>query len=407
MGQLYTVKTARTRWQRELGNLGAAELGRLGLRSRPVTLGAQVGAPNAKGVRPIDFLSPRADQSVRVARRRLYQTGTDLTPEQLGRHRRLNELQAEQTKNLFFTQVETPMGYAGSAGFRIAPPRKEVDPFLGRIGGVIGQKYDPRTRGSIERSVLQHELAESALSQGLVNNMRESAPAAPALKQFASVSAKDLPTRGKLTLPGVRRETQTDLRYPAAQMAGHMGPGAPLQDMLYTFRDPAARRYMRRMRTGPAASPEDKAVFEKMKQFGATPAAPIAPGGRQHRALERFAADQLPIGPQSSINRIASGQNVPAFTARTLPGMPGMKGYLKQLGIKKIQVGKFQRPEGWERDLTGIMASTRPDASIPANRPTYPPPAPIPLPAPQTARRAPQPTEAGRRFEMGMRRRGE
>lgn len=272
MAQLYTVKEAATRWQKELGRLGARELGRLGLTAAPASANA-----------------------VRKARGALYRTGTDLTKEQLARHRQLNGLQANQLRKNFFTVAPTA-GYGSYPQSPIAPPASQASKVM---AAAAGPRMPQRAIGTVDRGVLTHELGEYQMGRGYANAERlQPRPnlntahldnyAPDQMRHIIGAKRKDI------QLPRAQSLPPTNLQYAAAVHGSHLGTAAPQSEMVNAFRDPAARRYARQLRQQVALF-DERRVFAKAKQFGATPASPLPLGGKAHYKLDQWARNEAPL----------------------------------------------------------------------------------------------------------------
>jgi hypothetical protein len=71
-------------------------------------------------------------------------------------------------------------------------------------------------------------------------------------------------------------------------LASHNGPGPLVAERHGLVGDPEAFEEYKEMRTGRGANPDDKLLWRKMKQMGATPDRPMPVGGKAHRSLNRW-----------------------------------------------------------------------------------------------------------------------
>ena len=72
------------------------------------------------------------------------------------------------------------------------------------------------------------------------------------------------------------------------RLASHNGPGPLVAERHGLVGDPAAFEEYKEMRAGHRANPDDRLIWKKMKQMGATPDRPMPVGGKAHRSLNRW-----------------------------------------------------------------------------------------------------------------------
>jgi hypothetical protein len=260
-------KTAVPRWEalERAGLLGGEDLARL-----------------------VNAAHPAAGEAAAI-RQGLQAAATDLSPAQLARHRVLRGLQASNIARLEGVKPQNipGMGAATTAhSVHVAPhtgtsmrfaskfPTSKLEGVAGMAGNMmptlppwltnfLQHPEDP----VLQHSILNHELGEKAL--------------------FNASQAKN---------------------YTPRPIASHFGAAPDVIERMSTFRDPAANAAMDRLRQ---LHPEDAWLSKKMRQFGATPGAPMPVGGRAHRALEHQTMTQAPLSGQTIGRRFQTEAPLP------------------------------------------------------------------------------------------------
>jgi hypothetical protein len=227
-------KIALTRWQKEqaAGNMSARD-----------TLRLPAGAASNK------------PDLIRAARDSMWSGGTDLSPEQLERHRALNGMLAEtdvtrlggiHSHTLHAGPQTTLSGQvsvgpdAGTWFRRYAEGHAEED-VRNQHRQIYSQLRQPEDR-TIYRAVAAHEGGEKALARG--------------------ANDREMPLR------------------PIGTHAGALPIVAEQQAM---YRDPTAQRVTEKFRN---ADPDNAFIAKKIRQYGGTPNNPLPIGGKAHVKLE-------------------------------------------------------------------------------------------------------------------------
>jgi len=317
MGQLYTVKTAAPRWQREYAQLSPEDVDRLGIRS-----------------------APKSRFDIELARRKLFDFGTDLTPTQIERHRRLNRLMANQVRENHFVVGDGlrhgDSGYAAGAHGVVAPTvdggKRFVDDQYRQIAGRARVDH----YGTTDRSLLNHELAEEAMGAGARN-------ADPKRMRDFTGSPADRPLPSHARLPRAAGTVPSRARYLPAPFSTHFGSGANLAEVETLFRDPDAYRLFDTMKRV-NDDPEERAYYGKAKQYGATPSRPLPVGGKAHYKLDQWIKNGPISNPAGGWHPIHDG----ATSRLQIGGMsaPGAK------------------PSDLRREFTAAFSAMRPDALV-------------------------------------------
>ena len=245
---------------------------------------------------------------------------TDLSPEQLSTHRRMNRLAGDaDLKALGGYSHNLPKVGPATMGSQVY-----VDPnggqYIRRMSdGIIGQgevAHVTRNGGpflskakpvddTLYRAVVNHEGAEKALIRA------------------ATVDE---------TLPG--RMTAT-----------HFGGMPQIAEQLGSYRDPEAQKIFQKARQ---LNPDDAHIYDKMRQFGGRPDSPLPIGGKGHVALERDLAGYTPRTlPASSMRAthamldIGHGPNVKSkLLERAEQGLSAVGQRLQQAFPKYIKSTK-------------------------------------------------------------------
>lgn len=229
------------------------------------------------------------NRMVRGLRGRLYGAGTDLAPHQLARNRtlggRLGDTIAARHGEIV---PNLPTGPASNVGGNVL--------LSGNMGPAFQTeaklpKRDANAMSTVRRSVVDHEVAEGAMAAGAAQRARQLGEHGLA-KNLVPGSPEELnELRGNMGALGAELNLLhpgTEHAYEGKAFASHHGPAALVAEAQSTFRDPAASRYMDKIRKQDSAEAYTK---RKMKQFGHTPAYPMPLGGKQHFALEEAVAN--------------------------------------------------------------------------------------------------------------------
>lgn len=302
-------KMARTRFLElaEKGLLSAADMKRLGITDK--------------------FMAATGKQKNRMVkslRGKLYGAATDVRGRQLANHRTLaGKLEDAVVARHGAVVPNSPMGPGASVGGNVI--------MSGDLGNEIQKlvkplpKRDVRALGPIQRSIVDHEVAESAMAAGGAERLRQQGLHAEA---GGFVPSNDLELNALRTHLGFMDPTLGDKAnllhpgtthaYEAKPFASHIGPAALVAEAQSTFRDPAASKYMIGMRQ---KAPDDAYTMKKMKQFGHTPAYPMPLGGKQHFALDEavanISADKLDESALANRMRM-KGVMIPKGAAKSL-----------------------------------------------------------------------------------------
>jgi hypothetical protein len=287
-------KIARGRLERELsaGNLGEAELARLPAYAQ------QINDP-ATG-----------RQYLRKLRYSLWGPGgTDLTPEQLARHRRLNRLIGNKDLELLGGSLDPEHTRYGST--RMDTGKVIVHP---EGGSNLRYLLEPSERqmplpqdDTLYRSIVAHEGGEKALMD--------------------AAKRHEIPTR---------------------DVASHLGGMPAVAEQLAIFRDPEAQKVMYDV----ARSNQDDAfILRKIRQFGGRYDSPIAIGSRQHAALERALAKYNPRNDMAIEHR---AKHVTEGIGHGFTATPGSVAWYASTELPDVQ--------SWARKHVGDIYPTEPDA---------------------------------------------
>lgn len=344
----YFLKTALTRWQKELsaGNLPSLERARIGLPARKKNLD---------------------DRTIRKVREKMYGASTDLTPDQLERHRELNDRIYDQLRRRYATEVGS-QSKGGPAFSDVGQVFMHKDPTAQLVKGYGPQEKERamRGRGAYNRAVLHHELGEAAMQEGTANwakKVREQpgvtlTPAQEkAMQEFQVFSAqkakkyikgKKMPGLDKvkgyhlLSEPNAPLQQTSGRTYEPRQMGSHMGVYAPAAEMEHVHRDPDAFNLERRVFAGRGYNAGDREFWKRWKQYGGTQAAPLPVGGRAIRTMdEHFATQATNLGAQARKPR------------RAIPNAP-MAG----------RENADQRIQHTPQDATALFSSIRRDSQL-------------------------------------------
>ena len=280
-------KTALNRYERALQN---DEVGVQDLARTPggATLQAhlQFGTPPPHNI--MGSVSERA-QFLQDSRNAMWGPGaTDLTPEQLTQHRKLQTLQGNHAaKELGAHNFNIPavgpatvlnhVAVDDNAGqfFRdlVNKDRKQV--LLGTLPSAIrnplGYQQSPQgVDSTLRHAILQHEGGEKALAHG-------------------SAHAR---TSKNIGLDLLRGEPKNEnLALAARPISGHFGAMPLLEEKRVIWRDPEAQQVFQDARR---LDPDDRYVEKLHRQFGGRPDSPIALGSPQHAEIERRVASRMP-----------------------------------------------------------------------------------------------------------------
>lgn len=278
----------------------------------------------------------RKNRMVQNLRERLYGAKTDLTRRQLANNQAIGQMTGDAIVARHGTAVsKSPMGTAGNVMGNIFVDKdltKNLNKAVTPIGG-RPPKNPESAMGNIRRSVIDHELAEATMGAGAANWARQqgqheraaflsprNASELKAGQARLSRMKNNFAKKINLLPPG------TEHAYEAKPYASHYGPAAAIAETQRTFRDPAASRYMAKLRE---SDPGDAYTQRKMKQFGHTPAYPMPLGGKQHFALDNAVANmpEAKLGPQAKqLRALTPGAQLPK----------GTKAELEQ-GLKQIE----------------------------------------------------------------------
>lgn len=278
LGESALEKLALARWHKELPHLSLHQRERLGVP----------GVLDREGLR-----------SLRGA---LWHSGTDLSPSQLARHQGLQGRLGIQWRKNFFNEGPYASTEGGGIYALSAPAQGSA-------------RYQPKK----DLAYLHHELGEFAQTRA---TKKGPTPETELDSLMADQKAfPNLPSESLLKpLPDTSHGT-------------HRGGAPILAEHLTSFRDPVSRELLGRMRSNPAqVGPDEIALQKKLRQYGATHAAPIPLGGKQHARVEDWLLN-LPQEMLSDRNKLRRQADAPS---------------------------KIDR-----RDLMGHLSALRPDAERP------------------------------------------
>lgn len=187
--------------------------------------------------------------------------------------------------------VLDPRG-ADRSDIRRALEAPSTAPNLGRLRRIRELSVRPAAREAALRDGTTFDLPHGpeAVAQGAyARPAREDAPMGRTLTGKYEVH---VPMRGDGTTRGALdheiAETREQRRAGLRPIATHDGTGPLVAERTNIVGDPAAFGEISKMRTGRGADPDDKLLWRKMKQMGATADRPMPMGGKAHRSLDRW-----------------------------------------------------------------------------------------------------------------------
>jgi hypothetical protein len=327
-------KIALNRWEQAAmsGELDAGDLQRLGPAGE--TVPKMLSAPSvAEGA----LRAPHTTDVGDVGRKRLrYMRDTlwggpasgssgvgELTPEQLERHRELQQHMGRRSlKSLGGIRANMP-----GAG-PVTLPFGSHRPLVGDNAGMFIRQVaiDPtQVKLMTLPQVVQdripfHKLEANSVDKTLHRAVVEHEGGEKALFVGADASRKP-----KLMDRFLGRKQDPSIALPARPSSSHLGFTPLLEEKHVTWRDPEAQKIFAQVRQG---NPDDAAMDALHRQFGGRPDSPIPMGGSSHAKIERRVAAMNPETTHAVLQRsklapagMSFGMGVPSDELSQMRGL--------------------------------------------------------------------------------------
>lgn len=305
-------KLALNRYERALksGEIGAEDVARTGGESlqaalqnpqeataKPGMFGTSLGAKPAQVFKPGEV--GEHDQAfLRDSRNRMWGPGgTDLSPEQLERHRRLHGMQADLSmRSLGGHGVNMPGAGPATVGGRVL-----VDENAGQlIRDVVGGKQKQVMLGTLPKPI-RDRFGYQDLSEAVDRTLRHAVVEHEGGEKALLRGATSTQPRSRImSMLGIGQGDASEA-LPGRPFASHFGATPVLEEKQVTWRDPEAQSIFGQLRQ---TNPDDAKIDALHRQFGGRPDAPIPLGSARHAEIERRVAALSPEVGQAANMRI-------------------------------------------------------------------------------------------------------